>query len=228
MEMTHKKAEFMKRPGLVLAMICAMAIGIAGAVHAADDTEGYDLIFRTGTLDDFVPGDHLRYEAVTANEAAAPQAPQVLDLVIEDGDKARLNRDIDGKRQSLAVFDASVGNPMAMFFLERLVRDLAAATGGSKFYIRNRIKDSLLAPKAITSDHITYGGAERPATRVTLAPFVADRNRARLGPFADLRIDFLMSDAVPGWYHVIEAATPKREAGGRFFQSTLHLSGEAQ
>jgi len=226
--MTHKKAEFMKKPGLVLAMICAMAIGITGAVHAADDTEGYDLIFRTGTLDDFAPGDHLRYESVSANEAAAPQTPQSLDLVIEDDDTARLSRDIDGKRQSLAVFDASVGNPMAMFFLERLVRDLAVSTGGSKFYIRNRIKDSLLAPKAITSDHISYDGAEQPATRVTLAPFVADENRARLGPFADLRIDFLMSDAVPGWYYMIEAATPMREAGGRFFHSTLHLSEEVQ
>jgi len=226
--MTHKKAEFMKKPGLVLAVICAMAIGITGAVHAADDTEGYDLIFRTGTLDDFAPGDHLRYESVTANEAAAPQTPQSLDLVIEDDDTARLSRDIDGKRQSLAVFDASVGNPMAMFFLERLVRDLAVSTGGSKYYIRNRIKDSLLAPEAITSDHISYDGAEQPATRVTLAPFVADRNRARLGPFAELRIDFLMSDAVPGWYHEIKAATPKREAGGRFFHSTLHLSEEVQ
>lgn len=204
-----------------------MAIGFSGAGHAANQTEGYDLIFRTSTLSGFSPDDHLRYEAEMKNEAAAPQEPQMFDLVIEDGDKARLSRDIEGKRQSLAVFDASVGNPMAMFFLERLVRDLAAATGGSKFYIRNRIKDSLLAPELITSDHITYDGVEQPAKRVTLAPFVADQNRARLGPFAELRIDFLMSDAVPGWYYEIEAATPKREAGGRFFQSTLHLSEEA-
>ncbi|SHL39218.1 hypothetical protein SAMN05444414_112123 [Roseovarius marisflavi] len=225
--MKHKKARRMKRLGLVLATISAMALGFSGGVHAASETEGYDLIFRTSTLDAFAPGDHLRYEAEMTNEAAAPQEPQLLDLVIEDGDKARLSRDIDGKHQSLAVFDASVGNPMAMFFLERLVRDLAAATGGSKFYIRNRIKESLLAPEAITSDQITYDAAEQPAKRVTLAPFVADQNRARLGPFADLRIDFLMSDAVPGWYHVTEAATPKREAGGRFFHSTLHLSEEA-
>lgn len=226
--MKHKKAHPMKRLMLVLATICTMATGFAGAVHAASENEGYDLIFRTSTLNDFAPGDHLRYEAITKNDATAPQEAQILDLVIEEGGKARLNRDVEGKRQSMAVFDASVGNPMAMFFLERLVRDLATATGGSSFYIRNRIKESLLAPETIISDHITWKGAEQPAKRVTLAPFVADQNRARLGPFGDLRIDFVMSDAVPGWYHVIKAATPERESGGRFFQSTLHLAEEAK
>lgn len=198
----------------------------AGPVAAAEGHDGYDLIFRTGTLTAFVPGDALHYQSVTDNEAAPPEAQgvQSYDLRIEEGGTARLMRVLDEGQQPVAGFDAGVGNPMAMFFLERLVRDLAQATGGSTFYIRNRIKEALLAPVGITPVQVDWEGQSRAAQEVVLAPFVGDANAARLGPFAALRVVFDVSEDVPGWYHSMRAETPERDSGGRYFTSTLTLT----
>jgi hypothetical protein len=43
---------------------------------------------------------------------------------------------------------------------------------------------------------------------VVLRPFADDPNRARMGAFADLELSVTMSEAVPGWYHSLLAATP--------------------
>jgi hypothetical protein len=172
----------------------------------------------------------LQYQSETVNEAVPPetQGAQAYDLRIEEGGTARLMRVLEEGQQPVAGFDAGVGNPMAMFFLERLVRDLAQATGGSTFYIRNRIKESLLAPEGIASVQVSWAGESHAAQEVVLAPFVGDENAARLGPFAALRVVFDVSEAVPGWYHSMRAETPERESGGRYFTSTLTLSEAAE
>lgn len=210
-----------KVSGIFLGLMLAVGPVLAGTAH-----EGYDLIFHTGTLEDFAPGDALHYQSETENAAAPPEAQgaQGYDLRIEEGGTARLMRVLDTGQQPVAGFDATVGNPMAMFFLERLVRDLAQATGGSTFYIRNRIKESLLAPVGISPVQVTWQGKDHAGQEVLLAPFVGDANAARLGPFAELQVVFEVSETVPGWYHSMRAETPERDSGGRYFSSTLALS----
>jgi hypothetical protein len=213
----------------VAALIVAMMLA-AGPVAAGEAHAGYDLIFRTGTLSGFAPGDVLHYESHTKNDAAPPEAEtgNAYDLTLEEGGTARLMRVLEEGQQPVAGFDASVGNPMAMFFLERLVRDLAQATGGSTFYIRNRMKEALLAPEAIRETQVTWGAENHAAQEVVLAPFAGDANAARLGPFAELRVVFEISQGVPGWYHSMRAETPERDSGGRFFQSALRLTEGAE
>ncbi|WP_417729321.1 hypothetical protein [Roseovarius sp.] len=210
-------------------IIIAIILGgtLAAAPVSADTAhEGYDLIFHTGTLADFAPGDALHYEGLTGNEAAPTEAQgaQVYALQIEAGGTARLMRVKETGPQPVAGFDASVGNPMAMFFLERLVRDLAQATGGSTFYIRNRIKESLLTPVSIAPVQVSWAGERHVAQEVVMVPFAGDENAARLGPFAELQVVFDVSQNVPGWYYSMRAETPERAGGGRFFQATLRLT----
>ncbi|PWE31214.1 hypothetical protein DDZ14_13560 [Maritimibacter sp. 55A14] len=195
----------------------------SGAALAGD---GYDLIFRTGTLDAFAPGDRLEYRSHVARDDAPDAAEDaLLELALaEEGTAARLRRMEDGQARPVAEFDASVGNPMAMFFLERTVRDVAEATGGSPFYIRNRIKDSLLTPRSIEATQVTWNGAAHAGQTVTLMPFAQDKNRARLGEFADMEIAVTVSPDVPGWYSGFIARTPVREGAGRFFVSELSLA----
>lgn len=216
------------RRGVAGVMLSAMLA--AGPVAGGEAHAGYDLIFRTGTLNGFAPGDVLHYESRTENDAASPEAEtgSAYDLTLEEGGAARLMRVLESGAQPVAGFDASVGNPMAMFFLERLVRDLAQATGGSTFYIRNRMKEALLAPETIRGTQVTWGAESHAAQEVVLAPFVGDANAARLGPFADLRVVFQLSQGVPGWYHSMRAETPERDTGGRFFQSALRLTEGAE
>jgi hypothetical protein len=111
-----------------------------------------------------------------------------------------------------------------MVFLERTVRTISEATGGSPFYIRNRIRDSLAGRGEVASLTVDWNGEAVPATQVALAPFVNDAHRADLGAYADLKIRIVMSDAVPGWYHSIRTEAPAAGAEA-FHASSLALSG---
>ena len=49
------------------------------------------------------------------------------------------------KPQPVGTFPAGVANPLLLYFLETTVRATAEATGGSPYYIRNRIREALVA-----------------------------------------------------------------------------------
>jgi len=59
------------------------------------------------------------------------------------GNEVILTMQEEGKLRSQTSFPADVGNPLVMAFLEYTLRSMAQSTGGSPFYLRNRIKDSL-------------------------------------------------------------------------------------
>ena len=89
----------------------------------------------------------------------------------DDGKPAlRLVRETEGKAQPVGTFPPGVANPLLLYFLETTVRVTAEATGGSPYYIRNRIREALIAAD---------GGAEEAegGRAVTLTPFAADPNR---------------------------------------------------
>ena len=60
-----------------------------------------------------------------------------------DGRELRLVRGGDGG--AVGTFPAGSANPVLLYFLETTVRAMAEATGGSPFYIRNRIREALAA-----------------------------------------------------------------------------------
>lgn len=194
----------------------------ADTAQAADPAhEGYHLIFRTGTLDGLAPGAALRYR--TLREGLDPNSrgeQGALSLTLENPAVARLSRSDGDRTRIIADFDAGAGNPLAMYFLESLTRDISAATGGGVFYIRNRLKDALLAPVSIEEVAAPLPGGEAAARRITLAPFTEDPNAVRLGVFAGLRIAVTVSESAPGYYVSLDAETPAA-ADGRAFAARI-------
>lgn len=95
----------------------------------------------------------------------ADQQPAILSLT-ESGTK-------------VAEFPAASANPILLFFLENVMRSVANDTGGSPYYIRNRIRDALVAAQT----DVTQGPVE-----LVMHPFAQDPNRDRLGEYADLTI----------------------------------------
>lgn len=174
----------------------AVALLLAATPVAAESN--FDVIFKGGTLDGLPEGTVLAYDG------AAP-----LTLVLEPGQRARIER---AGGATLGTFDSGVGNPVAMAVLEDLVGEIAEETGGSPYYIRNRIRDQLGAESVAAPATLTVDGAEVAATEVVLRPFAEDAHRAELGDWADLTIRVVMSEALPGWYGVIEAGAPNRPA----------------
>ncbi len=67
--------------------------------------------------------------------------------------------------RGLGNYPASVGNPLIMYFLESVLSDLAAQSGGSPFYMRNRVKEALLRDAQIEPVSLRYHDRESPRAR---------------------------------------------------------------
>ncbi|WP_210530480.1 hypothetical protein [Rubellimicrobium arenae] len=210
--------------GRIAAIALCAALTAGGALRAES---AFDLVFRTGTLDGLSQGTRLTYEG--EGPAEAPPGEDWREIVVglqPDGSAM-----VEGRRegggdaaQPLGRFNAATGNPIAMLFLEQTVRRIAEATGGSPFYIRNRIRDSLAGTGRIEDVTVDWDGGPIPATEVVLLPFAEDAHRAELGPFADLEIHVVVSESVPGWYHSIR--TESGAAGAEpVDQTSLTLAG---
>lgn len=191
-----------------IALILSLGLIFTGPAQSG---ETYDLIFKSNTLSDIQAGEAISYSRQRLDLAQKPEEQQTqtnLRLEVTSDGQAKLERQVKDRRAAVMSADASVGNPLAMFFLESTVRDVAKLTGGSPFYIRNRFKESLLIERGTNSHNVTIAGQEISLKEVVLVPFEDDKNRARMGPFADLILRFRVSDAVPGWYQSIVAEVP--------------------
>lgn len=203
----------------------SIVAALIGGMALADPLEGdktYDMLFRTGTLDDVSRQSELVYVRTVTNSLkpeAADRDTGAVALSFNEGEAtlATLEFRQDGKHRKLGAFPASVGNPMIMFFYETVVRDMAEAAGGSPFYIRNRVKDALIQPSDITEGEAVVDGRTVATRTISMYPFLNDPNRDRMQGFGDLELRVTMSEEVPGWYTSLVAEA----AGGDVYRSEL-------
>ena len=89
-------------------------------------------------------------------------------------------------KRKIGPFPISGGDPTLTFFLETVTRDMAALTGGSPFYIRNRLKDALFRA----------GDLQRQGDSLTatFTPFKGDKNHDRMFGFEALELQFKLGD----------------------------------
>lgn len=126
------------------------------------------------TVEGFVP---LGQGTLSLSQAVDPSdGKPVLELAEKT---ARISRKI-------GPFPVSGGDPVLTFFLETTTRDMAALTGGSPFYIRNRLKDALFRGGEIRRDG--------DATVAVFAPFKGDKNSERMLGFDTLELRFTLGD----------------------------------
>lgn len=203
----------------------SLCLTLAGAGALRAET-AFDLVFRSGTLDGLPEGTELTYEGSGLSEAPPADGwSQVVVGLGADG-SARVEADgaqPGGPRRVLGSFDAGIGNPMAMLLLERTVKDVSEATGGSPFYIRNRIREALADQDGTAPVTVEWEGREVPATEIVLVPFADDAHRAELGPFAELEIRVVVSEEVPGWYRSVSAELPAT-ANGTAYGTSFSLA----
>ena len=89
------------------------------------------------------------------------------------------------------------GNPIAIQFLERDIREMAQRTGTPIGYFRNRIRKSFSDPH-ISTTRIEVAGTQLDATEITVVPFARDPVVANLDGYADKVYRFTYSEQVPG------------------------------
>ena len=194
------------------------ALAIAGLVAlgtAAAAGEAQDRLFAVGVLGSVETGQELVY----GFERLGDFPPDKISAVTQGKARLDMRLDADGKREAIIAlndgkrdetfdpFPADAGNPMFMVFMEQNVRAMATLTGGSPFYIRNRMREALGNQNNVTPVDATFQGRTVPARRVSFMPFTGDGNREKMGPFAQLEISFVMSDAVPGGFVSMDSVT---------------------
>ena len=192
---------------LTAVLFGALSLLLAPPSHA---DQPYDLIFKTGTLDGISRASVLAYQRTTVapqNQELADTSTGTINLSFAENDMAHLEFHQREKHRKIGEFPASVGNPMIMYFVETVVRDMAGTAGGSPFYIRNRVKASLIEDAPVEDVEVEYKGTLVKAKSVTLSPFRDDPNRAKMRGFENLALTITMSDQVPGWYHSLKADT---------------------
>lgn len=114
---------------------------------------------------------------VTLTETIDPSDRQpVLELTQRAGPRSR----------TIGPFPVSGGDPVLVFFLEQTARDMASLTGGSPYYIRNRMKDAVFRGGRISREGET--------AIATFKPFQDDANAGRMGGFDSLTLTFVLGD----------------------------------
>ena len=211
----------------VLSLVLALAV-VAGPVAAGPFS---DLVMSPGILAEVSAGPVFRYAherrlpAHAAGEArpgadrglAMPKAVVGGALIVTaepdgQGMNLVLTRDDGTDIHPVAAFPAKGPNPVLLFFLENTMRVMAAETGGSPFYFRNRIREALATAPLPTGDGT-----------VVLHPFEGDKNQARMGDLATLALHFRIDPAMPGRLIELKADTA---AGARGYTETLTLVPE--
>lgn len=210
----------MKRVRTVIFLSLFAILGVAPVQGQEQANQpSYDLLFRTGTLDALAPNQTIVYSSSLKNQLKpetdlAGDGQIVLSLSQDEGgdtDMAWLRFEQGKKYRTIGEFPANIGNPLIMYFVETVLRDMAQSAGGSPFYIRNRLKEELLLPTDVQNANIVVEGKQVAAKVVTMHPFKKDPNAKRMRGFADLELKITVSEAVPGWYQSLEALVPKAE-----------------
>jgi hypothetical protein len=208
-------------------ILFAAVIGL-GLAHSSSADPVTDALFAEGIFNELPDGQQIAYDHVRSGTAAQDFVPVadghilVVTNLAADGTRSlSMKIEADGRQREILDFPASGGNPVLMVFLESAVRSMAALTGGSPFYIRNRIKDALRQGGDLTEVDADFAGGFVAARQLTLHPFATDPSRDRMGAFADLSLRFVVADAVPGHFLLLSAETP---ADAVEYRETIRLT----
>jgi len=118
------------------------------------------------------------------------------------------------------------GNPITIQFLERDVRDMALAAGGSSSYFRNRVRNAFVNPQ-IRDIQVPYQDASVSATEVIVTPFAQDpRAGEELTEIHNKNYRFIFSADIPGGLYMIHTTVPG-ETGPKLEEKLKFSSADA-
>lgn len=111
-----------------------------------------------------------------------------------------------------------LGNPLLIFAMDRDVRELSAATGGTPNWFRNRFRQALAGSAEVRPGEIDFEGRRLPATVIAVTPYTGE---PRAGRFRDRRYVFALAEALPGWFHAIRTELPPAGDRGAVSESIV-------
>ena len=219
------------KPIIRLLGAAALCLTLSAPAFADD---AVDRLFDTENLDNVKSGTTLAFTHIRETHNPQIIAGLERDIEVAVGDKAegKESRAVivtfkEGERKvTLSPFTDAGGNPMLIFFLESVAKAVAKSTGGSPFYIKNRIVETFQGGAKISPVELVRDGAPVEASRIAYTPFAKEKLKDRLQNFADMEIAFILSDAVPGGIVEMRALDDPKAEGG--FRESIVLDGIAE
>ena len=211
-----------RAPAAALAAAMLSAPGLAGPAG--------DQLFVGGVFAGVPIGSELVYSHLregAASDALRPIPDGVLRLTLrsgaDGGTEAVVRMKANGRERELHPLPVSAGNPLLTTFLESSLRAMARITGGSPFYIRNRMKEAFRTGGEVGPITVERDGRIVAAKEIIFRPFADDPAKARMGPFADLTLRFVMADSAPGGFLSLSATSGDAPGGGAAFHEEIAL-----
>lgn len=138
-------------------------------------------------------------------EAGSVTLKEIIDPA-DDKPVLQLTQKTDKRTRKIGPFPISSGDPVLTFFLEQTTRDIAKLTGGSPYYIRNRIKEALFQ-----SGEITQNGDDN--AMASFRPLQGDPNAGQMNGFETLTLTFVLDDDPKAPIRELQARTEGDQPG---------------
>lgn len=184
-------------------LLAALALALAPAAHAAEDFSPAErAIFMTNQLGNLKPPVDLSYRYAKGGSMEPGFEDDVVLHVKPRADRSCCSADTDfltgERRLALPEVESAEGNPVVLYFLERDIREMQRLTKGQPAYFRKRIRMAIYQGAQVREGTAQYNGKTVRTREITVAPYVDDPLKDRIGRYAGKRYSFVLSDAVPG------------------------------
>ncbi len=198
---------------MVKKFICGAAIAIAAIAlpltpprAATAGPAAGSVLFETPHLADVHKGDVLAYRLTRA-----ASEPKMLGEPFSDDIKVTITDEDQSGTRDLVVdvfsgergrpphpISGMTGNPLLVVYLDRVVNNTAMLAGGSRPFLKQKIKMSFANDAFIAPAEITYKGRSVPGHWIKVRPFVGDPNALKMMGYDGLTLEIVVSDQVPG------------------------------
>jgi hypothetical protein len=202
-----------------LARSALLVAALASAGPSAQDriSEAETLLFQTDHLKNVAPAATLSYEFRKTGSA---------ETGFDDTVELRVRAAEGGKRVSVAFFTNErkivfpevtrpEGNPVLLYFLERDIREMERLTGGKPGYFRKAIRLALAHSARGAQTQVSHGGKALAASEITIAPYLDDPLKDRIGRYAGKTYVFTLSAEVPGGIYSLRTTVPSPAGGAK-------------
>ncbi len=216
----------------VLLLVCAAAAPAAEDSSEDGLSDAQIALFRTPHLDNVTQPVTLEYDYrrdAGPDDSFVDTVTMTVTDIAEDGAKTVTFGYLTGPNhrpfESVADFR---GNPLIMVFLEDDLRRMTAELGGGGVYMRNRIRHAFRERGQAQPVTFDLNGRTVEGTKVTVAPFVGDKNRSRLGDYERKVYEFVVSPEVPGGIFRMRSTVPSPSPPGQpLTEDSLTYRGSA-
>ncbi len=107
------------------------------------------------------------------------------------------------------------GNPLLLYFLERDIREMQRLTGGKPGYFRKAIRLALAHPARVAQTQVSHGGKVLAASEITIAPYLDDPLKDRIGRYVGKTYVFTLCAEVPGGIYSLRTTVPSAAGGAK-------------